>query len=129
MKRVTAAIIKYQEKILIAQRKKEKNQGLLWEFPGGKQEQGETLEDCLKREIMEELHLPIIIEKFFMDTEYHYQEGAIQLFAYFARCEQNKIDYMDSHEQIKWVSLKDLINYTFAPADRPIVLKLQSTKL
>lgn len=129
MKRVTAAIIKYQEKILIAQRKKEKNQGLLWEFPGGKQEQGETLEDCLKREIMEELHLPIIIEKFFMDTEYHYQEGAIQLFAYFARCERNKIDYMDSHEQIKWVSLKDLSNYTFAPADRPIVLKLQSTKL
>ena len=129
MKRVTAAIIKYQEKFLIAQRKKEKNQGLLWEFPGGKQEQGETLEDCLKREIMEELHLPIIIEKFFMDTEYHYQEGAIQLFAYFARCEQNKIDYMDSHEQIKWVSLKDLSNYTFAPADRPIVLKLQSTKL
>ncbi len=129
MKRVTAAIIKYQEKILIAQRKKEKNQGLLWEFPGGKQEQGETLEDCLKREIMEELHLPIIIEKFFMDTEYHYQEGAIQLFAYFARCERNKIDYMDSHEQIKWVSLKDLSNYTFAPADRPIVLKLQNIKL
>lgn len=129
MKRVTAAIIKYQEKILIAQRKKEKNQGLLWEFPGGKQEQGETLEDCLKREIMEELHLPIIIEKFFMDTEYHYQEEAIQLFAYFARCEQNKIDYMDSHEQIKWVSLKDLSNYTFAPADRPIVLKLQNIKL
>ena len=129
MKRVTAAIIKYQEKILIAQRKKEKNQGLLWEFPGGKQEQGETLEDCLKREIMEELHLPIIIEKFFMDTEYHYQEGAIQLFAYFARCERNKIDYMDSHEQIKWVALKDLSNYTFAPADRPIVLKLQNIKL
>ena len=82
MKIVTAAIIIHNGKILIAQRKHGKNQEYLWEFPGGKQEAGETLEECLHREIMEELRLDITVEKFFTESRYDYESGSISLHAF-----------------------------------------------
>lgn len=61
MKNVTAAVIRYKNKVLICQRPVEKSCANLWEFPGGKQEQGESLEACLHREIQEELGIQIRI--------------------------------------------------------------------
>ena len=129
MKTVAAGIVMYNGKILIAQRIHGKSLAYKWEFPGGKLEAGETLPECLKRELQEELHLDVNVKDFFMETRYDYGEFSISLNAFWAESQTDKIDYMDSHEQIKWVSLKDLSNYTFAPVDRPIVLKLQNIKL
>ena len=58
-KKVSAGIVQYNGKILIAQRIHGKSLAYKWEFPGGKIEAGETLVDCLKRELQEELHLSV----------------------------------------------------------------------
>ncbi len=129
MKIVAAGIIYNNGKILIAQRKLNKSLGGKWEFPGGKQEEGESLEQCLKREIQEELHLSITVKKYFMTSEYSYDFGTISLNAFFAESPTQEISYMDSHEEIKWVELNQLKDFDFAPADRPIVSKLQQTGL
>ena len=68
MKRVAAGIIVCNNKILIAQRKRGKDLEYFWEFPGGKIEPGETCEECLHREIMEEFNLEIRVGKFFMEN-------------------------------------------------------------
>ncbi len=125
MKIVAAGIICNNGKILIAQRRKDKSLGGKWEFPGGKQEEGESLEDCLKREIQEELHLDIDVKNFFMKSEYTYDFGTICLNAFFAESHTQNIDYMDSHEMIRWILPSELKNYDFAPADKPIIAKLQ----
>lgn len=129
MKTVTAAIIEHNGKVLIAQRKHGKNQEYLWEFPGGKLEEGETLEECLHREIMEELHLEIAVGEFFMESRYDYDSGSISLNAFFASASKEHITYMDSHEQVKWISPQEISDYNFAPADVPIVEKLKSRLL
>lgn len=129
MKIVSAGIICNNGKILIAQRKLNKSLGGKWEFPGGKQEEGETLEECLKREIMEEFHLEISVQKFFMKSEYTYDFGTISLNAFWAQSSTQNIVYMDSHETYQWVSPSQLKDYDFAPADEPIVKKLEQTGL
>ena len=65
-KQIAAGLILYNGKVLIAQRKRGKDLALYWELPGGKLEQGETLEQCLKRELLEEMALPIEVDKFFI---------------------------------------------------------------
>ena len=67
---VTAAIIRQNGKILICQRPAEKNCGLLWEFPGGKIEGGETGEQCIVRECQEELGVTLSVERELTDITY-----------------------------------------------------------
>lgn len=70
MKEVTAAIIRDKNKIFICQRASDDECGMQWEFPGGKREPGETLEECIIREIREELNLDIIVLDLFTTSEY-----------------------------------------------------------
>ena len=126
MKTILAGIIFHNDKILIAQRKHGKNQEYLWEFPGGKLEEGETLEQCLHRELWEELRLRVDIKRFFMHSRYTYPQGEIDLQAYLCTSLDEDISFLDSHEQVKWVMASELSSYTFAPADKPIVAALQA---
>lgn len=121
MKRVSAGIIVCQNKILIAQRKRGKDLEYFWEFPGGKIEQGETCEECLHREILEEFNMEINVGEFFMESSYDYDFGTFVLEVYWAQCPQEEIPDLFEHEQAQWVELKDLAKYNFAPADIPIV--------
>lgn len=125
VKRVSAGIIYHDGKILIAQRKHGKTCEYLWEFPGGKLESGETMEQCLQRELMEEFNLPIVVKKYFMTSTYTYDFGTIELNAYFAFCESGDISFHPDHEQARWVSLEEMDNYIFPPADRPILEALK----
>lgn len=124
MKIVTAGIICYKNKILIAQRIRTKKPPLLWEFPGGKVEKGETLQECLKREIKEEFDLDIRVEEFFISSTYEYEFGAIKLETFFAQAATDKINKLDSHEDYRWVETSELNNFEFSPADIPIVNEL-----
>ena len=121
---VTAGLIMCDNLILIGQRKRGKSLEYKWEFPGGKLEAGETLEECLKRELYEEMQLNIVVGKHFIDSSYDYDFGTIILHAYWATCDNKNIPVVLEHEQYKWVNIKDLPQYDFAPADKPIISAL-----
>lgn len=121
---VAAGLIMCNGLLLIAQRKHGKSLEYKWEFPGGKLEEGETLEECLTREMMEEMQLKITVGKHFMDSSYDYDFGTIILHAYWATCKNQNVPVVLEHEQYKWVKPEDLSNYDFAPADKPIIAAL-----
>lgn len=118
---VAAGLIMCNGKLLIGQRKHGKSLEYKWEFPGGKLETGETLEECLHRELMEEMQLDIAVGEHFTDSTYEYDFGTIILHAFWATCKNQDIPVVLEHEQYRWVSPKDLPQYDFAPADRPII--------
>lgn len=125
---VTAAILWKEGQVLIGERPIEDGLAHKWEFPGGKIEEGETPEECLKREIQEELGIIVEVKDFFAESVYAYPKGAIRLLAYFTRWETGDLSPM-AHKEIKWVDIHELLNYDLAPADIPIAQKLVSRAL
>ncbi|MDQ7094066.1 8-oxo-dGTP diphosphatase MutT [Desulfosporosinus sp. PR] len=129
MKEVTAAIILKDNKVLIAQRAPGENLAGKWEFPGGKIEAGETPQECLKREIQEELEIDIEVLDYFAQSIYDYSNGTIKLLAFFCRWLSGDVT-LKVHSRFAWVSCPELEPYDFAPADISLVQKLKSeTKL
>ena len=122
---VTAAIISNGTDVLIAQRSEGQHLAGLWEFPGGKQENGETLQECLKREIKEELSIDIEVGLHCKTVEHEYDTKSIRLHAYHASVVGGAIE-LQSHKDAKWVPTENLSPYEFAPADIPIVKHLIS---
>ena len=123
MKRVSAGIVKKSNLYLIAKRKEDDSLGGMWEFPGGKIEEGETSEECLHRELMEELGLTVTIEKFIGESVYTYPKGVIVLVAFLCHCNEEP-SRLDAHSEYRWVGLQELEKYNLAPADIPLVQKL-----
>ena len=121
MKKVSAGIVCRNGKILICQRPKGKSLAGFWEFPGGKLEEGESLQGCLKRELKEELDIEVAVGDFFMESVYQYEFGEISLNAYFATLSADQEPVLKEHPQLAWINPKDLGAYAFAPADLPIV--------
>lgn len=121
---VTAAIIRRDDAILIARRGPASRLAGLWEFPGGKVEEGEDLRACLIREIAEELGIRIAVEEAFRTVEHDYGEhGVIQLASFFCQLIEGEPE-PTFHSEVRWVKLEELGRYTFAPADIPIVESL-----
>ena len=118
--RVTAAIIKKDNKILIARRAPNKHLAGFWEFPGGKIEEGETPEFCLKRELIEELGITVNVGKFYMENQHDYGAKIILLQAYLCELISGDIVLRD-HDKFEWIVKSDLTNFKFAPADIPFV--------
>ena len=123
MKRVTAAIMLKEDKVLIAQRAVGDRLALKWEFPGGKLEPGETPEECLIREIKEELGLDIAVSDHFMTSFFRNETGMIELMAFLSRVRSGNIK-LNVHADARWVFLRELAAFDFAPADIPIMHKL-----
>lgn len=125
MKRVTAAILMKDSKVLIAQRPSSDPLAHKWEFPGGKVEAGETDEECLAREMSEEFGVQVAVHTFWAKSIYDYAEGSIELLAYFVEHISGRFE-LRVHDAIQWVTLAELNTFDFAPADQPIVDKLQT---
>lgn len=121
---VTAAIIRQGGKILICQRAEKGNCSNLWEFPGGKQEAGETLEECLIRECKEELGLTIKIKNVYAKTSHKYGEREMDFIFFNAGIIGGEIK-MKVHQDIKWVTAQELGGYTFCPADVEVAERLR----
>lgn len=113
---VVAGIIYKDNKFLVAQRNLQKEQGGLWEFPGGKVEKGETYEETLKREINEEFNAEIEIEKYIGEKKHHYPEKDIKLIFYKAKLISKEIHPIE-HEDYKWITKQEKGKFEFSGAD------------
>ena len=126
---VAGAIIVENGRIFIACRPEGKTLAHQWEFPGGKQEPGETLPDCLRRELKEELNINAVIGEPFMVSTFEYDFAVIELHTFFVTVEVPDDIKSNEHEKTAWVLPCELKNYTFAPADVPVIEKLAALKL
>ena len=116
---VVAAVIKEGNEFFIAQRDREKDFGLKWEFPGGKVEPRETFEDALKREIKEELKIYISIKSKIIEVPY--RDERLNILLHYYLCEKMGDIRLMEHEKGVWVSKPDLYRFKFAPGDHLIL--------
>ena len=114
---VVAGIIYNGDKFLIAQRNLKKSQGGLWEFPGGKREEGETFEEALKREIKEEFDADIEVGNYIGESVHHYPEKDIKLMFYKAELISRELTLLE-HESCAWITKENKDDYEFAGADK-----------
>ncbi|HPO02214.1 MAG TPA: (deoxy)nucleoside triphosphate pyrophosphohydrolase [Treponemataceae bacterium] len=119
---VAAAVIENREgRILIARRKPDIRLGGYWEFPGGRIEPGESASGCIARELREEMDMHIETGGILCETEYDYGQGrVVHLIAVKAILLGGRIRLHD-HDDIRWVSLHEISDYLFAPADEAVV--------
>lgn len=121
---VTAAVICRQGDVLIAQRPQEKLLGGLWEFPGGKTQEGENLEDCLKREIREELDVDIDIGESFGVYKHAYTHFRVTLHAFCCTLVNGRQPRAVEASDLRWVAPAELGEYPMGKIDRQIARKL-----
>ena len=125
---VVAAIIIYQDKILCMQRNKGKYDyvSYKYEFPGGKIESGETRAEALQRELREEMALEVEVkeEDYYMSVEHTYPDFKITMHSFICQVESQAFERKE-HIDHKWLTRKELMALDWAPADIPIVKRLQ----
>ncbi|HVI10466.1 MAG TPA: (deoxy)nucleoside triphosphate pyrophosphohydrolase [Candidatus Binatia bacterium] len=129
MKRVVAAVIEKNAKLLVCQRTKHQTMPLKWEFPGGKIEEGEQPRDALRRELEEELGIDATIGDEIARIQHQYPNGAMVELRFFLVREykgelENRI-FRDIH----WAAPAELKSYDFLEADVSLVKDLVSGKL
>jgi len=123
MKTVTAAIIIRNQKVLLTRRGPSEKLAGYWEFPGGKVEDGETLQECLERELLEELGVAAVVGEVMAKSEYHYDHGSFLLVGMYANLLSDDLK-LTVHDSAEWVPIKGLLSYQLAPADIPIAEKI-----
>ena len=113
---VVAAIIKKGNLYLVTQRNKDKYMGLKWEFPGGKVEANETLQEALTREIYEELNINInVYEKI---AEERYKDSEINIVLHYFLCSiKDGAISLNEHEAMEWADKTDFDKYDFVVGD------------
>lgn len=124
MLQVTAAVLIKEGKCLIAKRRTGDALEQLWEFPGGKVEEGETPQECLQREIREELQIEVTVRDFLTESIYDYGRGVIRLMAYTVTWQSGSLR-PTVHDGLAWVDGNAITAYPFAPADIPIAEKVR----
>ncbi|MCH7501684.1 MAG: 8-oxo-dGTP diphosphatase MutT, partial [Nitrospinae bacterium] len=113
-------VITRNGKVFIQQRPHGGLMGGLWEFPGGKRQSKETEEECLKREIQEELGIAIAISKKMMTIKHSYTQFRVTLNVFWCPWQSGRIRATQC-EQWKWVKYENLDHYTFPAANAKIV--------
>jgi 8-oxo-dGTP diphosphatase len=126
---VAAALIVRGGEVLIGQRRPDQPMALLWEFPGGKIEAGESPEQALARELDEELGIRAVIGPRITRVRHNYRHGGAVDLQFFAVHEfAGKIESR-IYQQVRWVRLEDLSDYVFLAADRGLIRDLAAGKL
>lgn len=123
MVEVVAALIWQNNKFMICQRPARKARGLLWEFVGGKVEQGETKEQALIRECKEELNVLLSVGDVFMDVVHEYPDLMVHLTLFNATIAYGEPQMLE-HNDIQWILPSEIPNYEFCPADVAILQKI-----
>ncbi len=123
MRIVAAAIIKKDDRVLIARRAQHSKLAGQWEFPGGKVEAGETPQECLGRELFEELNIQAEIGEHLCSSDYHYEHGSFRIEAFYVKWISGAMA-LKAHDKTEWVKACNLESYELLPADIPIARKL-----
>lgn len=121
------ALMDKQGRILLAQRPEGKEMAGLWEFPGGKLETGETPEDCLVRELREELGIEIASEALepIQFVSWDYERFHLVMLLYGARTWRGAVTGLES-QALNWILQEDLSTYPMPPADIPLIPTLST---
>jgi len=122
---VTAAIIEKDSRILAVRKRPGLHLGGYWEFPGGKLESNETPEECLQRELFEELGIQCEIGVFLAESIHDYGNRVIRLLGFHVRHTSGEFHLTD-HDAIRWLTVDELFTLQWAPADIPLVEALAS---
>ncbi len=123
---VTAAVIAREGRILLLRRAAGQKHAGFWEFPGGKTEPGETPEDCLERELQEELGIAGHTGAHLVDSPYDYPGGSIILRAYDFHWEGGELQ-LRVHDAAAWCDPGELTRYALTPADIPVAHALAAS--
>ena len=122
---VVAAVIRKDGKILITQRPADVHLAMLWEFPGGKVEPGESLESALRREIREELSVDIVVGDEFYSVEHEYPGNSVRLHFFNCGIAEGRPEALGVAD-LRWVLPAELDRFEFPPADAKLIEKLRA---
>lgn len=123
MTEVAAALIWNNDKFMICRRPAHKSNALLWEFVGGKLEPGETKQEALIRECKEELNITVDVGEEFFDVVHQYPDILVHLTLFNATIAEGTPELLE-HCDLKWITPKEIPDYTFCPADKDILEKI-----
>ncbi len=124
MTEVVAALIWRKGKFMICRRPPGKARGLLWEFPGGKVEPGETKEQALARECREELAVTVSVGRIFLDVVHEYPDITVHLTLFDSVISEGEPRLLE-HSALAWIDPSETDRYDFCPADTEILEKIR----
>ena len=128
MVEVVAALIWQGGKFMICQRPPHKARGMLWEFVGGMVEVGESREAALVREGREELAVTLSVGEVFMDVVHEYPDITVHLTLFHAEIAEGEPQKLE-HNDIRWITPREIPQYDFCPADEEILRRITETYL
>lgn len=127
MTEVVAALIWDGNRFMACQRPAHKTRGLLWEFVGGKVEAGESREEALIRECKEELDVTVSVSDVFLDVVHAYPDLTVHLTVFHAAIIEGVPKRLEHHD-IRWITIDEIDDYEFCPADDDVLKKLKTLK-
>jgi mutator protein MutT len=125
--KVAAALILRKGEVLLAKRHRDDAQGGLWEFPGGALEPGESLRECLARELEEELGIQVEVGDEVAAIPYDYGEFVVHLYLFRARIARGEPAPLGC-EEVRWVPWEEVEKLPLAPADKELLKLLEAER-
>lgn len=123
---VVAAILHANQKVLVGKRMATDTNAGKWEFPGGKIKPGESPENALKREIMEELGIEIENLSLFQEVQHDYSRYSVHILFYFVEIDQEIQVEQKSHDELRWINMMECSDLDFLEANWPVLEKLRT---
>lgn len=128
MTEVVAALIWDKDIFMICQRPAYKARGMLWEFAGGKVEPGEIKEQALIRKCRKELAITLDVREKFMDVIHEYPDLTVHLTLFHSTIAEGTPQKLE-HNDIRWIRVDEIPEYSFCPADKTILRRLSAIKM
>jgi len=128
LRKVAAAVIERQGKVLVARRRPGLVAGGLWEFPGGKVEEGEDVEKCLARELEEELGVRARVGDFLCSVPFVGSSASFELVVHRAELHSDAFRLTD-HDEVRWLEPAEMDESLFSKPDRPVVRMLAGRRV